>query len=135
MYFCDVLVLYMKKLHIIVLLFLGMFLMPTSAIACGSKTSKKSCDKELSCSKSEKEECCCTDKSNSEENTGCNGNCDNSLCECASTCTTPTVSFLSEINFETRIFNFLTVEKVNFSNSSLSISDGYYSIWLIPKIS
>lgn len=125
----------MKKIHIILILLLGIFLMPTSAIACGVKNSKKSCNKQISCSKSEKKECCCTDKSNSEENKGCNGNCDNSLCGCASTCTTSTVSFLSEINFETRVFNFPAVEKVNFPNAQSSISDGFYSIWLIPKIS
>lgn len=125
----------MKRFHIILILLVGILFMPTSAIACGNKTSKKSCDKEVSCSTSEKKECCCTDKSNTEENKGCNGNCDNSLCGCASTCTTPTVSFLPQINFETRIFNFPAVEKVNFPNSPSSISDGFYSIWLIPKIS
>ncbi len=112
-----------------------MLFMPNNAIACSVKSSKKCCGTEVSFSKTEKKECCCTDKSNSEENKGCNGNCDNSLCGCASTCTTSTVSFLSEINFETRVFNFPAVEKVNFPNAQSSISDGFYSIWLIPKIS
>ena len=112
-----------------------MLFMPNNAIACSVKSSKKCCGTEVSCSKTEKNNCCCTDNSNSGESKGCNGNCDNSLCGCASTCTTPTVSFLPQINFETRIFNFSTRAKVNFSTASPSISDGYSSIWLIPKIS
>ena len=125
----------MKNFHILLILLLGILLVPTSAVACGSKSLKKSCDQEVSCCKSEKKACCCSDSCNSGENKGCDGDCDNSLCGCASTCTTPTVSFISEFYFETRIFNFSTRAKVNFSTASPSISDGYSSIWLIPKIS
>ena len=125
----------MIKFHFILIFLLGILLMPASAVACGSKTSKKSCHQEVACCKSEKKECCCSDSCTSGENKGCNGDCDNSLCGCGSTSTTPTVSFISEFYFETRIFNFSTGAKVNFSNASPSISDGYSSIWLIPKIS
>lgn len=109
--------------------------MPDNALACGVKSSKKCCESEVSCSKTEKNNCCCSDNSNSGESKGCNGNYDNSLCGCASTFTNPTVSFLSEFNFEARNFNFATEGKVNFSNHSPSITAGFYSIWLIPKIS
>lgn len=135
MYFCGVLILDMKKLHIIILLFLGIFFMPATAMACGVKSAKQSCDQEVSCAKTTGKDCCCGTTSKSKDDKGCNGDCENALCGCSSTSTTSTVSFLSEINFQTRIFNFSTAEKVNFSNASPSISDGFSSIWLIPKIS
>ena len=44
----------MKKYHIILIVLLGMFLMPSTAMACGNSNSKHSCEKEVSSKKTEK---------------------------------------------------------------------------------
>ena len=123
-----------KRLHLyIIILTLDIFLLPTLTYACGTKSEKECCKKEVS-SKSEKKECCKSNQSK-DENNSCGGKCGNSKCGCVSTCS----SFSSNLGFDTifknNAFNFSTVEKSRFSKSSPSISDGFYSIWLIPKIS
>ena len=123
----------MKKYHIILVVLLGMFLMPNSVMACGS--SKRSCKKEISSAKTEKKSCCGNDSSKDKEHKGCKDNCGHSKCGCSSTCPTSSVSFLSEINFKKIMFSYSSIKKVKFSYTIPSISDGFYSIWLIPKIS
>lgn len=108
--------------------------MPSSAVAC-SGGSKHSCEKEVTSTKTEKKGCCGNDSSNSKDKKGCNGDCGHSKCGCSSTCPTSSVSFLSEINFKNYMFSYSSIEKVKFSYTIPSISDGFYSIWLIPKIS
>ena len=107
--------------------------MPNNAVACG--TAKKCCKKEISEVKTEKKSCCESEKQSSKDHNGCNGNCGHSKCGCSSTCSTSSVSFLAEIDFNSFIFNCSSIEKVMFSYTTPSISDGFYSIWLIPKIS
>ena len=125
----------MKKYHVILLVFLGMFLMPNSAMACGKGSDKSSCKKEISSTKSEKKSCCDNDNSKDKDHKGCKGNCGHSKCGCSSTCPTSSVSFSSEILFKNYMFSYSSIEKVKFSYTIPSISDGFYSIWLIPKIS
>ena len=125
----------MKKIHIILLVLLGLFLMPGSAIACGKGSEKSCCKKEISSTKKEKESCCDSDSSKEKDHKGCKGNCGNSKCGCSSTCPTSSVSFLSEINLKNNMFSYSSIEKVKFLYTTPSISDGFYSIWLIPKIS
>ena len=125
----------MNKYHIILLVLLGMFLMPNTAIACGKSSEKTSCKKEISSNKAEKKSCCGDDNSKDKEQKGCKGNCGHSKCGCSSTCPTSSVSFLSEINFKNYMFSYSSIEKVKFSYTTPSISDGFYFIWLIPKIS
>ncbi|MFN7099474.1 MAG: hypothetical protein ACK4M4_03770 [Flavobacterium sp.] len=125
----------MKKYHFILLFLLGMFLMPSNVMACGKGLGKSFCKKEVSSTKKEKENCCGSDKSKQKDQEGCKDNCVNSKCGCSSTCPTSSVSLLSEIIFKNLIFNYSSIEKVNFFNTTPSISDGFYSIWLIPKIS
>lgn len=125
----------MKKYRIILIVLLGIFLMPNSAMACGKGSEKSSCKKEMSSTKKEKKSCCDSDNSKGKDHKGCKGNCGHSKCGCSSTCPTSSVSFLSETIFKNYMFSYSSIEKVKFSYTIPSISDGFYSIWLIPKIS
>lgn len=109
--------------------------MSGNAIACGKGSGKNSCKKEISSVKSEKKSCCSSDNSKDKDHNGCKGNCGHSKCGCSSTCPTSSVSFLSEINFKNNMFDYSSIEKVKFLYATPLISDGFYSIWLIPKIS
>ena len=125
----------MKKHHFILVVILGLFLMPSSAIACGKGSEKSCCKKEISSTKKEKKSCCDNDDSKDKDHKGCGGNCGHSKCGCSSTCPSSSVSFLSEINFKVTMFSYSSIGKVKFLYATPSISDGFYSIWLIPKIS
>lgn len=125
----------MKKYHFILVVVLGLFLMPGSAIACGKGSEKSSCKKEISSNQKEKKSCCDSDSSKGKDNKGCKGNCGHSKCGCSSTCPTSSVSFVSEISFKNYKYSYSSIEKTKFSYTTPSISDGFYSIWLIPKIS
>jgi len=109
--------------------------MPNTTMACGKSSEKNSCKKEISSNKAEKKSCCGDENSKDKNHKGCKGNCGHSKCGCSSTCPTSSVSFLSEINFKNYMFSYSSIEKVKFSYTTPSISDGFYSIWLIPKIS
>jgi hypothetical protein len=125
----------MRRYHFIFLVLLGIFLIPDNAIACGSGKEKHACKKEVSSAKKEKKSCCESNGKSSNDNKGCEGNCGHSKCGCTSTCPPSSVSFLSEINFKVNMFNYSSIGKVKFSYATPSVSDGFYSIWLIPKIS
>lgn len=123
----------MKKYHIFLLTLLGLFLVPNNVMACGKDSVKHSCQKEIT-TKSEKMSCCDSKESNEEKD--CNGNCGHSTCDCASTgASVFSISFPYEVNFKIHFLNYSLVEKVNFSHTTSAISDGFYSIWLLPKIS
>lgn len=111
-----------------------MFLMPSNVMACGKASGKSSCKKEVSSTRKEKKSCCTNDNSKQKDHKSCKGNCGHSKCGCSSTCPTSSVSLLSEIIFKNNMFSYSSIEKVKFSNTIPSISDGFYSIWLIPKI-
>ncbi|RKS02975.1 hypothetical protein [Flavobacterium sp. 102] len=122
----------MKKHYFILLLLFGLFCMPNSLYACGSstnKTEKHSCKKENS-SKSLKD-CCCSKAKNKKHN-GCGGKCGHS------NCTTSTISVSSILNNEIELnlnrFDFFD-KKEKFYMSETNTSNGFYSMWLIPKIS
>jgi len=125
----------MKKYHFIFLVLLGIFLMPNETFACGSDSGKHSCKKEASSTKKEKKSCCDSDDSKEKGHKGCNGKCGHSECGCSSTCPASSISFLSEISFKNNMFSYSSIGKVKFLYTTPSISDGFYSIWLIPKIS
>lgn len=123
----------MKKYHIILIVLLSIFFMPNTAMACGNSNSKHTCEKEVSSMKTEKKSCCNND-SKSKEDKGCNGDCGHSKCGCSSTCPSSSISFLPEIIFKINFIRYSSIEKVEFSYTTPSISDGFRSIWLIPKI-
>lgn len=124
----------MKKHNIVIIIILGIFLIPCSAFACGKKiikTEKSCCKKEMS-SKTDKKDCCeGNNHSKNKNHEGCGGKCSHSKCGCTSSCNT-SVS-INELNFNRNVFNFIS-EKQNFYNFETSISSGFNSLWLIPKI-
>jgi hypothetical protein len=121
----------MKKIHILLIVLLGVFLMPTSAFACGDHSNKKSCTKEMS-SKAGMKDCCGKDSnSKSKKHDGCNGKCGHAMCSVSSVSIGIVSSFSTEIH--ENVFNFST-KKRKFYQSVSFTSAGYSSIWLIPKI-
>lgn len=124
-----------KKFHILFLfLTLGFFLMSNSAYACGRAEEKMDCEKKETSKKetsdSCKKDCCKENKKDKRGQHGCNGKCDHSGC---------TTSFLqlsliiNEIDLSNNLFNFSTKKPISYYNNA-SISDGFTSIWLPPKI-
>lgn len=116
---------------IVIILTLGYFLSPTVSYACGTKT-EKTCCKKATNSKSEKKECC-NGKHSNNKNNGCGGRCGHSNCT-SSTSSNFSIIALNEINFKNNSFNFSN-EKQNYFYSEIFLSSGFYSLWLIPKIS
>lgn len=123
----------MKRFHIVLIIILGIFLMPNSAFACGKESAKKEkscCRKEKSESPTEKKSCCGEDDRSKKE---CGGKCGHS------NCTSTSNIYFSIITFnEIEIKNNLCVvndKKQSFFHNEVNISSGFYSLWLIPKIS
>jgi hypothetical protein len=121
----------MNKFHILVIVLFGFLLMPSNSFACENNSAKHSSSKETS-SKMEKDDCCKNDShSKTKNHEGCGGKCNHSRCGCASSCNS-SVS-MNELNFNRNIFNFSS-EKEKFYDYETSISSGFNSLWLIPKI-
>lgn len=121
-----------KKFHIVLLiLFLGIFLTPNFSHACGTKSEKSCCKKEMP-SKSEKKECCKNKKSDNEKEKGCNGKCGHSNCSTSVSQFSLIMTF-NEIEFNNNVFDF-TSQKQKFYHNETNISSGFYSVWLPPKI-
>jgi len=124
-----------NKVHILLLIAtIGFFLIPSLSYSCEMKSKKSCCNKEMSSSK-EKMDCCKnSNHSKGQEKDhegGCNGKCGHS------NCTTSSVQFsiaFFEMQFKSNNFVFLE-KKQNYFNSETNLSSGFYSIWLIPKIS
>lgn len=121
----------MNKFHILVIVILGFFLMPTVTFACGSHSEKSSCSKETSAN-TEKMDCCKNDNhSKNEKGEGCNGKCGHSNCV---TTSTQFSAVFFELKFNNNNFSF-SEKKQNYLKSEINLSSGFYSLWLIPKIS
>lgn len=69
---------------------------------------------------------------NQKKNDGCGGKCSHSKWACPSVSNGFTVS--SELVLKRNSFNFSS-EKQKYSNAETFIFSGFYSLWLIPKIS
>ncbi|MFH6958591.1 hypothetical protein ACHRV1_14415 [Flavobacterium aquidurense] len=123
----------MKRFYIILIVTLGLFLVPTATFACGNLSKKASCTKETS--KTHNEDCCSEEGGHSkkEKHDGCGHKCGHASCGCASVCNGG-ISFLSELEFKNNTLSLFS-QKQKFYNSETSILTGFYSIWLIPKIS
>jgi hypothetical protein len=122
----------MKKIRMLLIVLLGVFLMPTSTFACGDHSGKNSCSKEMS-SKTGMKDCCSKDShSKSKKNNGCNGKCGHAMCSVTSL----NIGIVSPIPLavEDNVFNFSN-KRQKFHQSVSFTSAGYSSIWLIPKIS
>lgn len=100
--------------------------MPTQIFACGLKShsvEKSRC--EISISKSTHKDHC-----NSCGSKKCSGKCKNPLCKCPTSNPNPTLLNQQE-------FSFLRLKDFNsilFSSHETTVSKGFQSIWLIPKI-
>lgn len=124
-----------KKIYILFFfLTIGLFLTPSPTYACGNNTEKTSCEKgptskevKDSCEK----DCCKKNHSTKKDQHGCNGKCDHS------SCTTTTLQFsliaINEFEFNNNLFNFSLEKSISYHKTA-SISDGFTSIWLPPKI-
>ncbi|MBB4802542.1 hypothetical protein HNP37_002617 [Flavobacterium nitrogenifigens] len=122
----------MKRLHIILIVTLGLFLMPMASFACGNLSKEVSCKKEANAAHHDdcSENSCHLKKGNHE---GCGGKCGHRTCGCVSVCSGGIV-FLTYPEFKNTSICLFS-EKQTFYNSETSILSGFYSIWLIPKIS
>lgn len=140
----------MKKFHIIIIIILGFFLMPISAIACENHSENKTHHKEIS-AKVNNNDCCsnenhlnknvssnrhsCCEKNNHSDKKGdnsCGGKCKNPKCSCPST----HIPFTSESEIVFSAKNYSSsLKKQKSTLSETFLSSGFYSIWLIPKIS
>lgn len=119
-----------KKYYILLLVLLGFFLIPSIGFACEMKSGKSCCNKEVS--NGDKKECCKNDShSKNKKNEGCNGKCGHSNCITSSYQFSLT---FFEMKFKNNNFDF-SEKKQNYFNSKTNISSGFYSLWLIPKIS
>lgn len=121
----------MNKIYIILIVLLGFFLMPSATYACGSSSGNHSCKMEMSSKTKMKD--CCSKKSKSKESKdkGCSGKCGQSMCSVSPV----NIGIATAIQYEilNAVFSF-SEKKQNFSHSVSFPSDGYASLWLIPKI-
>ena len=123
----------MKRIYLLVFVIFGFLLVPTGTFACGNHSGKNSCSNKSSAN-TETMDCCKKDShSKTKNHEGCGGKCKNSKCGCVSSCNSSTVA-VSELNTNGNLFNFGS-EKIKFYNYETSISSGFNSLWLIPKIS
>ena len=106
--------------------------MPNSSYACGGCSEKHTSKKEMT-SKTGKDSCCGNDShSKTENHNGCGGKCGHSKCACPSAGNGFTLSSEFILKNNNLTFSF---EKQRYSNTETFISSGFYSLWLIPKIS
>lgn len=121
----------MNKIYSIVLVLLGFFMMPSSTYACGSGSGSHSCKMEMSAQTKKKD--CCNKESNSKEtkDKGCSGKCGQAMCSVS----VVSVGIISAFQYDGLVaVGQFVAKKQNFSHSISFLSDGYSSIWLIPKI-
>jgi hypothetical protein len=116
----------MKKIHYIILVLIGFFLMPSSTLACG-KTSNKSCCKTEMNSDTCKMKCC----QKKSKDKPCDGKCGKSSCQIQIISFGAVIATFSEI--KNNYFLVLTSKQV-FYNAETNISSGFFYIWSPPNI-
>jgi hypothetical protein len=119
----------MKKIHFIVIVLIGFFLIPNSTFACGMTSKKASCKTEMN-----SENCkmkCCQKKSKNKSEKGCEGKCGKSTCQIQTVSFGAILPNLSETNIN--YFLISTLKQV-FYNHETNISAGFYFIWSPPNI-
>ncbi|PWA10115.1 hypothetical protein [Flavobacterium laiguense] len=121
-----------KKIYILVLAVFGFLMIPSAVFACGNKHSNKVfCKKEVS-SKQDAKDCCDShNNQNGKRHDGCGGKCGHSNCNIPSVQIAVIAPFVAEIN--TKALFFYT-KKGGFDDLKTTISSGFQSLWLIPKI-
>lgn len=118
--------------HIYILIFacLGFLLMPTQTYACSMEGMKKEKTNSHHTFASKNDDCKdkCSHQNNKKNH--CGNDCNNMLCKCPTNCNT---TFFHSNSF-TFIKSVQPIIETSFSNEESSVSKGFYSIWLIPKI-
>lgn len=120
----------MKKIHLILLFLLAIFLMPAKLLACG-KDSKKSCCKTENVNTSCKMKCC-QKKSDKKSDDGCDGKCGKNTCQIQSFSFGAILPIVSELHLKTLVVSTL---KQSFFSNETDISSGFVFIWSPPNIS
>jgi hypothetical protein len=119
----------MRKFYLVIVVLLGFFLMPATAMACGKIAKKEKCAKEVVVQTHKKT--CCGDTTHS-KSSNCNGKCGHGLCNVSSTHSGITLSEVYKVNLS--YFDYqLKRQKSHYAEVFPSAI--YYSLWLIPKIS
>lgn len=121
----------MKKMfHIlIIIVLLGFFTRPGTAHACGTSIEKTCCKTEKKAT-SEKKNCCKSDSSQT-ENRSCDGKCGHA--NCISTSSGFAFAVMQPLEFNLLSLDLFS-QRNSFYHSQNSISAGFSSVWLIPKI-
>lgn len=122
----------MRKFHIILLILFGFLMTPGSVLACGKHSGKQSCKKEMS--KTHDENCCSKQKDSQGKHTGCGGKCDHKQCGCSSSTCTAGLTINATIELPQKGTPIIAGRQ-RFFHSKSDLSPGFYSLWLIPKIS
>jgi hypothetical protein len=122
----------MKKFYFILLIMCGFLMTPSTGLACGKHSGKHSCKKEMS--QHQDDACCSSHKGSDGKHNGCDGKCGHKQCGCTSSiCTAGTLlSSMFDIPKES---TKSIIGKDIFYYSKLDLSSGFFSLWLIPKIS
>ncbi len=124
----------MKRFLLFIFLIFSTFLLPEIAVAC-SNTNEKIVGKEISRPIEEQQKSCCNDENKSENHkNGCSNKCEHSCCGCAITSSSTAFNLVSENTLKFTNTLFFVLKEAKFSYISKAISDGFLSIWLIPKI-
>lgn len=115
-----------RNFFILLMLLFGLFLVPNETIACAMKIENMGCKK---VSSSESKSCCKThDNSSSKQNSGCTGKCNHS-----NTSSIYHFGIIQPIPMDIKV-NLVWIEEQKFYYSKTTVSSGYCSIWVIPKI-
>lgn len=120
------------RFHLLILLITIVFFFTSNgSYACGMKSTEMSCCKTESTSKKEIKDCC-KSKNEKENNKPCGGKCGHSNC----TTSSPSFTFIvtNEVKFSLNSI-VLSTEKQKFYLNETTTSNGFFSLWLIPKIS
>jgi len=112
------------KLHLLLFLFLGAFLMPNASFACGTTCKKEKMEKQAMKDHCKKEK-------SSEKQNGCGGKCKGQNCQTS----VPSFNLLlpNEFDFKINCCNFINKKDI-FIFHEICISSGFYSIWTPPNI-
>ena len=124
----------MNQFHLFIVLLFGAFLMPNLTMACSDHIDK-SIEREISSSKNQHHKACCSDDADSKkDHKSCSGNCEQSCCPCAISSSSSAFNAIFSTIFKNNNSTFFIDKKTEFAFISGVISDGFLSIWLIPKI-
>lgn len=104
-------------------------MLPISGYGCESETNKSCCKKQKT-EKAEKKYCC--NKHSEGKDNSCEGKCGHSNCTSSASVNFSIISSY-EINLKNNTYDFWE-EKSKFYHLKTSLSSGFYSIWLTPKI-